>query len=74
MAKPVKCPKCGTACVSPGSILIVSDDPRVAAGLFGGLPASAPGQKEWTLQPIRCPKCGYMEMHDPRFDMPDPMG
>ncbi len=74
MSQPPLCPKCGTPCAPLGNMLIVCKDPKLRKHLPID-PAPAPaGQTEWPVQFLRCPKCGHAEMHDPSFDIPEPLG
>jgi hypothetical protein len=69
-----KCPKCGALCPAPATLLFVCKDPDLQKHL-PIIPAKlSKSQSEWPVQLYRCPKCGHGEMHDPSFDIPDPMG
>jgi hypothetical protein len=56
-------------------MLIVCKDPALRKHLPPGLAdISPPGQTEWPIDMLRCPKCGHLEMNDPSFDIPEPIG
>jgi len=56
-------------------MLIVCKDPEMRKHLPPGLAEHSPGsQTEWPMQFYRCTRCGHAEMHDPTFDIPEPLG
>jgi predicted nucleic-acid-binding Zn-ribbon protein len=75
MSQAAKCPKCGAPRATLGTMLVVCKDPALRKHLPPGLAEiSPPGQTEWPLEVLRCPQCGHLEMNDPSFDIPEPLG
>lgn len=74
MAQAHKCPKCGSSCTPLATMLFVCKDPDLQKHLPIAPAELSKAQTEWPVQFYRCPKCGHAEMHDPSFDIPDPVG
>jgi hypothetical protein len=66
------CPKCGSALEPPKTFLILGQPPPGQPGF--GLPVPGLGGGRQQIQFDRCTKCDYVEMHDPTFDIPPPVG
>ena len=74
MASAHNCPNCGSPCTALATMLFVCQDPELRQHLPIDVAEIAKAQTQWPMQFSRCPNCGHVELYDPSFDLPEPLG